>query len=165
VARGRPARGLIGASAATTVRATGRDEALVDGFCEVTLETRDPAELEAFYTKALGLAVLSRDDDRIWLACGPRARLGLWMPGEKEFADEGGRHVHFAFSVTAGTLEATGEHLSTLGIAFRGPVEHPGGDRSLYVEDPAGNVVELWDFFKSGDGAAEGVRALAADQP
>jgi catechol-2,3-dioxygenase len=134
---------------------------LVDGFCEVTLETRDPAALKAFYTKALGLAVLSREDDRIWLACGLRARLGLWTPGEKEFDDEGGRHVHFALSVTAGALDATCEHLSTLGIEFRGPVEHPGGDRSLYLEDPAGNVVELWDFFHRGDGAVEGVRALA----
>lgn len=44
----------------------------------------------------------------------------------------------------------------------RGPVAHPGGDRSLYLEDPAGNVVELWDFFLRSDGAAEGVRALAA---
>ncbi len=143
------------------MNAPGFDEAAVEGFCEVTLETRDPAALEAFYTKALSLAVLSRDDDRVWLACGPRARLGLWTPGEKEFDDEGGRHVHFAFSVTAGALDATRERLSKLGIGFRGPVGHPGGDRSLYLEDPAGNVVELWDFFRSGDGAVDGVRALA----
>jgi catechol-2,3-dioxygenase len=47
----------------------------------------------------------------------------------------------------------------------RGPVEHPGGDRSIYFEDPEGNVVEAWDFFgrerpvealadRSGDGFA-----------
>lgn len=142
-------------------KATGSDQPLLDGICEVTLETRDPAGLEAFYTKALGLAVLSRDRDRVWLACGRRARLGLWTPGRKEFDDEGGRHVHFAFSVTAGALDATCQRLSTLGIEFRGPVEHPGGDRSLYLEDPADNVVELWDFFLSGEGATEGVRALA----
>jgi catechol-2,3-dioxygenase len=39
-------------------------------------------------------------------------------------------------------------------------VEHPGGDRSIYVEDPEGNVVEVWDFFSHGDGAREGVDAL-----
>ena len=41
-----------------------------------------------------------------------------------------------------------------------GPVEHDGGDRSLYFEDPAGNLVEVWDFFTSGDGAQLGVGAL-----
>jgi len=40
-------------------------------------------------------------------------------------------------------------------------VEHPGGDRSVPLEDPEGKVVEVWDFFEHGDGAREGVRALA----
>jgi hypothetical protein len=26
---------------------------------------------------------------------------------------------------------------------------------------PAGNVVEVWDFFERGDGASEGIEALA----
>jgi hypothetical protein len=41
-----------------------------------------------------------------------------------------------------------------------GPHEHDGGDRSLYTEDPEGNVVELWDYFTEGDGARQGVEAL-----
>ena len=49
-----------------------------------------------------------------------------------EFGDEGGRPVHFAFA----------------------------GDRSIYVEDPEGNVVEVWDFFCRERGAREGVDAL-----
>ena len=44
--------------------------------------------------------------------------------------------------------------------SVRGPVAHPGGDRSIYVEDPEGNVVEVWDFFSRGDGACDGVDAL-----
>jgi catechol-2,3-dioxygenase len=87
-----------------------------DGFAELTLETDDLAGLERFYVEAFGLAVLAREEDRVWLAAGPHARLGLWSPGRKEFGD-------------------------------RGPEEHAGGDRSIYVEDPAGNIVEVWDFF------------------
>ena len=119
----------------------------LSGICELTLEARDMDALESFYTEAFGLEVLVRDDDRIWLAAGPAARLGLWTPGEKEFGDEGGRHVHFAFAASPGTLDALTDRLRSHGADVRGPEEHPGGDRSLYVRDPEGNVVEVWDFF------------------
>jgi catechol-2,3-dioxygenase len=122
----------------------------LDGICELALETTDRLGLETFYTTVLGFPVLSRDHDRTWLACGSRARLGLWDPGEKEFGDEGGRHVHFAFSAAPGTLVVLARRLEALGIEHRGPLEHAGGDRSLYVEDPAGNVVEFWDYFGRG---------------
>ena len=123
-----------------------------DGFAELTLQARDPARMEAFYVGELGLEVLAREDDRTWLAAGPHARLGLWTPGRKEFGDEGGVHVHFAFSAAPGRLDALVEHLRARGVPVRGPEEHEGGDRSIYVEDPEGNVVEVWDFFARGRG-------------
>jgi catechol-2,3-dioxygenase len=133
------------------------------GFAELTLEARDMATLERFYTGAFGLEVLKRDDDRIWLAAGEDARLGLWTPGEKEFGDEGGRHVHFAFAASPGMLDELVERLRAHKASVRGPEEHPGGDRSIYVEDPEGNVVEVWDFFHRGEGAEDGTAALKKD--
>jgi catechol-2,3-dioxygenase len=130
------------------------------GFAELTLEARDVERLERFYTNAFGLDVLSRERDRTWLAAGREARLGLWTPGEKEFGDEGGRHVHFAFAAHPGTLDAMVERLREHGASVRGPEEHPGGDRSIYVEDPEGNVVEVWDFFERGEGARDGTEAF-----
>ena len=121
-----------------------------DGFAELTLETPDRAALERFYVDGMGLEVLAREDDRTWLAAGRNARLGLWEPGEKEFGDEGGAHVHFAFSAAPGRLDDLCERLRARGAEVRGPEEHAGGDRSLYVEDPEGNVVEVWDFFGRG---------------
>jgi catechol-2,3-dioxygenase len=126
----------------------------IDGFCELTLEAHDMARLEAFYTGTFGFEVLAREDDRIWLAVGRTARLGIWSPGEKEFGDQGGRHVHFAFAAQPGTLEELARRVDAE------PVEHEGGDRSVYVEDPEGNVVEVWDFFKRAEGRREGVEAL-----
>jgi catechol 2,3-dioxygenase-like lactoylglutathione lyase family enzyme len=123
---------------------------LTDGFAELTLQARDMARLEAFYVAGLGLEVLAREDDRVWLAAGPRARLGLWTPGEKEFGDRGGEHVHFALSAAPGRLDALLERLRAHGAEVTGPREHNGGDRSIYVEDPEGNVVEVWDFFGRG---------------
>jgi catechol-2,3-dioxygenase len=135
----------------------------LSGFAELTLEARDMVALERFYTDAFGLEVLKREDDRIWLAAGPDARLGLWAPGEKEFGDEGGRHVHFAFAASPGTLDQLVGRLRAHRASVRGPEEHPGGDRSAYVEDPEGNVVEVWDFFHRGEGAANGTAALKKD--
>jgi catechol-2,3-dioxygenase len=133
----------------------------VCGLCELTLQTPDPPGLAAFYVGVFGFPVLSREDDRIWLACGDRARLGLWAPGEKEFGDQGGRHVHFAFSVEPARLDPLTHRLHELGVDYEGPVEHAGGDRSLYFEDPEGNVVEAWDFFERRQAAREGTEALA----
>jgi catechol-2,3-dioxygenase len=131
------------------------------GLCELTLETPDPGRLADFYARVFDLPVLEREDDRIWLGCGDEARLGLWSPGEKEFGDRGGRHVHFAFSVDHGDLLEVCARLRELGVEHRGPVEHDGGDHSLYFEDPEGNLVEAWEFFEDGEGADEGIAALA----
>lgn len=122
----------------------------ITGFCELALTARDPEGLARFYIECFGLSELSRDEDRIWLSAGDHARLGLWRPGEKEFGDEGGTHVHFAFAVAPGALDGIAERLRGLGLDPEGPVEHDGGDRSLYVEDPEGNIVEAWDHFERG---------------
>ena len=136
--------------------------AAFSGIAELTLETDDLDGLTDFYAGLLGLQVLDRDTDRVWLAVGTTTRLGLWSPGRKEYGDRGGRHVHFAFSAAPGDLDTLAERLFAADVdRLQGPVEHEGGDRSLYFADPAGNVVEVWDFFRRGHGAREGVRALA----
>jgi len=141
-------------------RGAGAAPELIAGICELTLQADDLEAMRRFYCSALGCGQISQGDDRIWLACGPRTRLGIWSPGAKEFGDRGGRHVHFALNTTSGRLDELAERWRSLELSFRGPVEHPGGDRSLYLEDPEGNVLEVWDFFEQGAGAEEGVEAL-----
>ncbi len=123
---------------------------MVTGFSELTLEARDPDALARFYCECFGLRTLAREDDRIWLAAGETARLGIWKPGEKEFGDEGGAHVHFAFAVAPDELVQLADRLSSWGVDVDGPHEHDGGDRSMYLRDPEGNVVEAWDYFERG---------------
>jgi catechol-2,3-dioxygenase len=125
---------------------------VVSGFSELTLESPDPDSLARFYVECFGLRELAREDDRIWLGAGDTARLGIWKPGKKEFGDEGGAHVHFAFAVEPAKLEQLAGRLVTWGIDVDGPHEHDGGDRSMYVRDPEGNVVEAWDYFERGRG-------------
>ena len=61
------------------------------------------------------------------------------------------------------SVDGLAERLRGMGAEPRGPEEHPGGDRSLYVSDPEGNVVEVWDFFHRGEGAENGIAALKKD--
>lgn len=132
------------------------------GICELVLETDEVERLSSFY-RELGLEQVLEEDDRVWLAVSERCRLGIWPPGEKEYSDRGGRHVHFALSVDHDRLDALSAGLRERGVEVEGPIEHDGGDRSAYFFDPAGNRVELWDFFRNGDGAEAGVMALAED--
>jgi predicted enzyme related to lactoylglutathione lyase len=135
----------------------------IAGICELVLETDDVERLQGFY-EGLGLERLrAEDEDRVWLRAGESCRLGIWSPGEKEHSDRGGRHVHFALSVGAEGVDRLSAQMRERGCEVEGPVEHEGGDRSAYFFDPAGNRVELWDFFRDGDGAKEGAVALAED--
>src|SRR4051812_39316164 len=108
----------------------GRWRLMFENICELVLESRDLGALERFYRR-LGLTVLAREDDRVWLVAGGRSRLGIWSPGRKDHADRGGRHVHFALSTARGTLERLTSELRDDGIAVEGPIEHDGGDRSI----------------------------------
>jgi catechol-2,3-dioxygenase len=131
----------------------------IAGICELVLETDDIARLRAFYEE-VGLEFLLEEDERVWLRVGEHCRLGIWSPGEKEFSDRGGIHVHFALSVGAEGLDRLSARLREGGTEVEGPIEHDGGDRSAYFFDPAGNRVELWDYFRDGEGA---VMAMAED--
>ena len=136
---------------------------VIAAIAELTLRARDLAGMEAFYTSAFKLEVLSREADRIWLQVGERARLGIWTPGEKEFGDQGGAHVHFAFAAPPGALDSLVEVLRHGSIDVDGPHHHDGGDRSIYVTDPEGNVVEVWDFFHRQPTDEHTVQALVGD--
>jgi catechol-2,3-dioxygenase len=123
----------------------------LEGIRELVLQSDEPDRMVAFYER-LGLRVLSREGDRTWLAIGEDARLGIWRPGEMEHRDRGGRHVHFAIGVGAEALDPLAQGLREAGSEVEGPVAHDGGDRSIYLFDPEGNRVELWDYFEREDG-------------
>jgi catechol-2,3-dioxygenase len=77
---------------------------------------------------------------------GESARIGIWSAGEKEHRDRGGSHVHFALAIGPEGLDAMVERFGQTGRRFEGPITHEGGDRSVYLSDPEGNRVELWDY-------------------
>ena len=123
---------------------------LTDGFAELDARDPRPALLERFYVEALGLACCAREDDRVWLAAGA-ARPAWALDAGREGVRRRGRAAR-ALRVLGRAGPARRARRASRPAARRsaGPRSTTGGDRSLYVEDPEGNVVELWDFFERG---------------
>lgn len=126
----------------------------VGGVLETCLYAADLAAAEAFYTSALGLEVLARAEGRhVFFRCGAGVFL-VFDPRRTAAAPTrvGGSPVpphgaagpgHVAFAVPAAELDAWRARLAERGVAVESEVRWPRGGASLYLRDPAGNVVEL----------------------
>jgi catechol-2,3-dioxygenase len=123
----------------------------VTGVSELVLEVLDLERALAFYGKTLGLPVVSETEGRAWLMIGERTRLGLWTPQIGLAGGRGGVHVHYAMHVDEAEFDACIAHLTERAhppevIEF----DDDGQGRAAYVEDPDGNVVELWTWDVAG---------------
>jgi catechol 2,3-dioxygenase-like lactoylglutathione lyase family enzyme len=125
----------------------------VTGVSELVLEVVDLAAAEAFYAGALGLPVVERWPKReaIWVMAGDRTRIGLWRPQVGLAGGRGGIHVHYAMHLAEADYDAAvarlrGRDLEVSEHRFGGY----GGSRAAYVDDPDGNVVELWTWDVAG---------------
>jgi glyoxylase I family protein len=124
------------------------------GLLELVLEVSDLERSVAFYRDLLRLPQVEKwSPPRIgvWLSLGPNEVLGLWPPasggeGVAIAGSRGGSHVHFAVYVDPGSLPTWQQTLEHAGLAVKGPVEFSHGNRSLFISDPDGNVVELADW-------------------
>ena len=121
----------------------------VTGVSELVLEVRDLTTAEEFYAGVLGLPVVERWPDReaIWVLAGQRTRIGLWRPQVGLAGGRGGAHVHFAFHLADADFDGVVERLRACGAAPHVVSHRRRGcatSRSVYVDDPDGNCVELW---------------------
>lgn len=121
----------------------------VTGVSELVLEVVDLEAAEAFYAGILGLPVVERWPAReaIWVMAGDRTRIGLWRPQVGLERGRGGIHVHYAMHILPGDYDNAVSELRAAGLDVR---EHAFGtrpsSRAAYVDDPDGNVVELWTW-------------------
>jgi catechol 2,3-dioxygenase-like lactoylglutathione lyase family enzyme len=123
----------------------------VTGVSELVLEVVDLEEAERFYAGVLGLPVVERWPDReaIWVMAGERTRIGLWRPQVGLAGGRGGLHVHFAMHIADDDFDAAVERLELKGHEVK-QTAFEGAGRSAYVDDPDGNVVELWTWDVAG---------------
>jgi catechol 2,3-dioxygenase-like lactoylglutathione lyase family enzyme len=123
----------------------------VTGVSELVLEVVDLEASEEFYAGVLGLPVVDRWPDReaIWVMAGDRTRIGLWRPQVGLAGGRGGLHVHFALHIAEHDYDAAVERLRSHGQRVQ-EIAFEGAGRSVYADDPDGNVVELWTWDVSG---------------
>jgi catechol 2,3-dioxygenase-like lactoylglutathione lyase family enzyme len=128
---------------------------------ETVLYASDLAAIEDFYRRILGLEPFSAVAGRhVFYRCGdqmllifnpsvtqtppPRARLPVPPHGAKG-------QGHVCFRASPDELVQWRSKLENLGIAIEADFEWPGGGRSIYFRDPAGNCLEfaeprIWGF-------------------
>lgn len=116
---------------------------------ETCLYVDDLARAERFYTDVLGLDFASRHEGRhVFLRCGQRMVLLFNPLGSRESSDQIPPHGafgpgHLAFGVCEAELPRWSAWLQQRGVAIERSIDWPGGGKSLYFRDPAGNSLEL----------------------
>jgi catechol 2,3-dioxygenase-like lactoylglutathione lyase family enzyme len=126
----------------------------VQGVLETCLYAGDLDAAERFYVDVIGLTAFAREPGRhVFLRCGDavflvfnaeRTRVTAAAVGGVPIPPHGAVGPgHVAFRVCESGLERWRARLTGAGVSVEAEVEWPGGGRSLYVRDPAGNSVEL----------------------
>ena len=109
----------------------------------------DVDESIAFYTKVLDFEVLTsaspafadvkRGNLRLLLS-GPKSSAGRAMPDGAKPGPGGWNRIHFIVD----DLDAEVERLRDAGAVFRNDVVEGPGGKQILLQDPSGNVVELF---------------------
>lgn len=121
---------------------------------ETILYAEDLDAAEDFYRDALGLEPASKQvgrqlfyrlDHQMLLIFNPNTTVlppsqGAKIPVPPHGAKGGG---HVCFAASAEEISLWREHLAAKGVAIEADFEWPGGGRSIYFRDSAGNALEF----------------------
>jgi len=113
------------------------------GNCTVFVSNMDRAV--DFYTNVLGLKMLRRFDDH-WaeVEAGPGLVLGLHPATDKAPAPGTLGSIQIGLGVSE-PLETVMSTLSERGVKFASPIVTDDPGRFVFLEDPDGHVIYLWE--------------------
>ncbi len=125
----------------------------INGIVETALHVDDVARSAEFYEGLFGLKRMAGDDRFCAFAIPGNAVLLLFKKGGTPQAiptpggmippHDGSGRMHFAFKISADSVEACERELAQKGIPIESTVDWPRGGRSLYFRDPDEHLVEL----------------------
>lgn len=133
----------------------------IQGLGEIALRVRDLETMTSFYTDVVGLEVMGSGDDNVFFRIadgveGHTQVVALFGPGREAYGSEGRARVepqveastlhHLALAISKEDFGAEKERLEALGFEVTSADHTWTQWRSLYVNDPEGNVVE-WVCF------------------
>jgi catechol 2,3-dioxygenase-like lactoylglutathione lyase family enzyme len=120
-----------------------------DEMVNVRYMVDDVDDSVAFYTKQLGFNLLSsaspafadvtRGNLRLLLA-GPQSSAGRPMPDGRKPGPGGWNRIHFIVD----DIESEVARLRDAGVTFRNDIVTGPGGKQILLEDPSGNVIELF---------------------
>jgi catechol 2,3-dioxygenase-like lactoylglutathione lyase family enzyme len=124
------------------------------GILETVLYARDLGAIEDFYRRALGLEPFAKAEGRHVFYCVGEQMLLIFNPvaTTKPPADDAELPVpphgadgegHVCFRASAAEITAMRTYLEKQGVYIEADFEWPGGGRSIYFRDPAGNCLEF----------------------
>lgn len=121
---------------------------------ETIIYAQDLDAAEAFYREVLGLEPVSKQPGRqvfyrlekqMLLIFNPDATVQPPAPDAKLPVPPHGAkgEGHVCFAASADEISLWRVHLEAKGVAIEADFEWPGGGRSIYFRDPAGNALEF----------------------
>ena len=123
---------------------------MITGIAEIVLWTRDKQKAVAFYKDLLGLEVISAPElPNVFLKAGdgaagiPQMIVIVPMPPEIAELAPGHQLHHLAFELPADSFDAQEQALRAAGYEPRGGTHPVLASRTIYIDDPDGNEVEL----------------------
>jgi catechol 2,3-dioxygenase-like lactoylglutathione lyase family enzyme len=134
----------------------------INGIVETALDVADVATAAEFYERLFSLRRLAGDDRFCAFAVPGNAVLLLFKkggtpepvptPGGMIPPHDGSGRMHFAFKISADSVEACEQELASQGVAIESRVHWPRGGMSLYFRDPDQHLVELitpgcWEVY------------------
>ena len=123
----------------------------IRGISEIVLHVRERERSLAFYRDLLGLSVISPPDfpGPVFLQAGegnagiPQMIVLVTLPEDSPAFQPPSHLHHLALEVTPDDFDAFYEHFRSHGLEIRSGVHPVIPSRTLYIDDPDGNEVEL----------------------
>lgn len=120
---------------------------------ETVLYAADLDAAEAFYREVLRLEPRSKQEGRQLFYRVGNQMLLIFNPAATVVPPHNPKlpvpphgttgEGHVCFAASAGEIETWRTHLKDKGVAIEADFEWPGGGRSIYFRDPAGNCLEF----------------------